>query len=252
MSDLKKHHRPFSNISNSPVGILLIHGFTSTTSSMMYLAEKFAEKRYNVELPALSGHGTKWDDLAQVTYQDWINDVENAYWKLKKRVQYLFVCGLSLGGALTLRLAELHKDISGIILINNALIFTNIKFWFVPLIKNFIPYVKAVGGDLKDPDAVEITYDKTSIKAVNEMLKFLKVVKQNIKKVESPALIFKSRNDHVIPIKSAKFTYENISSIQKELIWLDNSYHVATLDYDKEKIFKLSIAFIEKIVKGSV
>jgi carboxylesterase len=249
MTDLSKYHRPFSNISNSDVGILVIHGFTSTTSSMMYIAERFAEQKYNVELPPLSGHGGKWDDLAKVSYQDWINDVENAYQKLKKRAKYIFVCGLSLGGALTLRLAELHNDIAGIILINNALIFTNPKFWFVPLIKNFIPYVKAIGGDLKDPDAKEITYDKTSIKAVNEMLKLLKLVKTDIKNVKAPALIFKSKQDHVVPIKSAVFTYENIGSEKKELIFLDNSYHVATLDYDKSKIVDLSIKFIEKTVK---
>ncbi len=243
----QKYHQPFSHTTDSETGVLVIHGFTSTTSSMKYLAEKFAQHGYNVELPPLSGHGTKWDDMNKVKFTDWINDVENAYRTLQKRCKKIFVCGLSLGGALTLRLSELHPEINGIILINNALIFTNPKFWFVPFIKYFVPYVKAIGGDIKDPDAVEIVYTKTSLKAVHEMLKLLKLVKKEIKKVSMPALIFKSKDDHVVPIKSAIYTYENISSKKKELVWLKNSYHVAPLDYDKDIIVKKILDFIQNI-----
>lgn len=247
--DISKFHEPFSHITDSEIGILVIHGFTSTTSSMLPLAQEFAHNGYNVELPALSGHGTRWDDMNKVKYTDWINDVETAYQKLKKRVKKIFVCGLSLGGALTLYLAEKHNEINGIILINNALIFTNPKFLFVPYIMHIIPYVKSIGGDLKDPAAKEIAYEKTSLKAVNEMLKFLKVVKENIKKVTSPTLIFKSREDHVVPIKSAIFTVNNISSKKKEFIYLRNSYHVAPLDYDKDIIIEKSLEFIKKIAE---
>lgn len=243
----KKYHKPFFNISKSDVGILVIHGFTSTTSSMVYLAQKFADAGYNVELPPLKGHGTKWDDMNKVTYQDWIKDVENAYAVIKQRSKNIFVCGLSLGGALSLRIAELHPEIKGLILINNALIFTNPKFWLVPILQYIIPYTKSVGGDIKDKNSVEIAYTKTSIKAVNQMLKLLKIVKKDIRKIKSPTLIFKSKNDHVVPIKSALYTYKHISSKIKELVWLENSYHVAPLDYDKDLIADKSLEFISKI-----
>ena len=58
--------------------------------------------------------------------------------------------------------------------------------------------------------------------------------------------MFKSREDHVIPIASTKYTFSNISSQQKKIIWLENSYHVATLDYDKDIIIKESFDFINK------
>lgn len=242
----KKYHKPFSNVANSDIGVLVIHGFTSTTSSMMYLAQKFADSGYNVELPPLKGHGTKWDDMNNVSYQDWIDDVENAYNILRQRSNIIFVCGLSMGGALALHLAEQHSEIKGLIIINNALIFTNPKFLFVPILQHILPYVPAVAGDIKKPDTVEIAYTKTSIKAVNQMLKLLKITKNNLNKIKMPALIFKSRDDHVIPIKSATYTLNNISSKDKELIWLKNSYHVAPLDNDKELIAEKSLEFIVK------
>ncbi len=63
--------------------------------------------------------------------------------------------------------------------------------------------------------------------------------------ISQPFLIFKSIEDHVIPKISATYTMKKLGSKDKELIWLDNSYHVAPLDYDKELIVKKSIEFIE-------
>ena len=96
--NLSKYHQPFSHTAKSEVGILVIHGITSTTSSMQHLAEQFAKADFNVELPGLSGHGTKWQDMNSVKYEDWIQDLEIALSKLKQRCTKIFLCGLSLGG----------------------------------------------------------------------------------------------------------------------------------------------------------
>jgi len=244
--DLTKFHKPFSHKSDSEVGVLVIHGITSTTSSMKFLAQQFAEAGFNVELPGLTGHGTKWQDMNSLKYTDWIDDLEKALAKLKNRCSKIFLCGLSLGGGLALFMAGKHPEISGVILINHAAKFTNPKFWFVPILKKFVKSVPAVASDLKDPDAKEIAYDRTPTNGVHEMLKMLKEVKKMQPHINSPVLIFKSKEDHVVPRISATFTMKMLGSKDKELIWLENSYHVAPLDYDKELIAKKSIEFIEK------
>ncbi|MCD4820184.1 MAG: alpha/beta fold hydrolase [Candidatus Cloacimonetes bacterium] len=247
--DFTKHHQPFSNVSQNDIGILLIHGFTSTTSSMMYLAEQFSKEGYNVELPRLSGHGTHWQDLDNVVFEDWINDLEEALDILKKRSSKIFLCGLSLGGALAVRLTQKQNFFKGIILINHACVFTNPKFWFVPILKHIIPSVPAVANDIKDPNSKEIAYTKTSLKGLFQLLRLIKTIKKDLFKITCPILIFKSKEDHVIPIKSATYTMKMINSKQKELIWLENSYHVATLDFDKDVIMKKSIEFVRQLSK---
>ena len=246
--NLAKYHQPFSNITKSEVGILIIHGITSTTSSMMFLAEHFANAGFNVELPGLTGHGTKWQDMNDLKYTDWIKDLETALAKLKKRCSKLFLCGLSLGGGLALFLSGKHPEIAGTILINHASKFTNPKFWFVPIIRKFVKSVPAVASDIKDPNSKEIAYDRTPTNGIYEMLKMLKEVKKIQPEIVMPILIFKSKEDHVVPRISATFTMKKLGSKDKELIWLENSYHVAPLDYDKELIAKRSIEFIKNLI----
>jgi len=245
--DLTKYHQPFSHISDSEVGVLVIHGITSTTSSMEYLAQNFANAGYNVELPGLAGHGTKWQDMNSIKYSDWVNDLEIALTKLKNRCSIIFLCGLSLGGGLALYLTGKHAEITGTILINHTVKFTNPVFWFVPILRKIIKSVPAVASDIKDPNFKEIAYERTPTNGVYEMLKMLKEVKLMLPDIKQPVIIFKSMEDHIVPKISANYTMDNIGSQDKKLIWLENSYHVAPLDYDKELIAKKSIKFINKL-----
>lgn len=249
--DLKKHNQPISHCGNCEVGVLVIHGITSTTSSMKYLAKKFVEAGLHVELPSLPGHGTTWQELNKVTYQDWIKTLNESLKKLQERAKCIFVCGLSLGGALALRMTQLHPEITGLILINHACKFTHPKFWFVPFIRHFIPSTPAVASDVKDPNETEIAYKRTPTNAVYQMLLMLKEVRRDLPITKQPVIIFKSKEDHVVPTISATYTMEKIGSKQKELIWLKNSYHVATIDFEKDLLAKKSIGFIKKIVDNS-
>jgi len=242
--DLIKFHKPISYKSDSEIGVLIIHGITSTTSSMKFLADQFAKASYNVELPGLTGHGTKWQDMNLIKYTDWIDDLEKALTKLKQRCSKIFICGLSLGGGLALFMAGKHPELNGVILINHAAKFTNPKFWFVPIMKKIVKSVPAVASDIKDPNSKEIAYDRTPTNGVYEMLQMLKEVRKILPVIQLPVLIFKSKEDHVVPEISATFTMKKIGSKDKELIWLENSYHVAPLDYDKELIAEKSIEFI--------
>jgi carboxylesterase len=239
-----KGSEPFSFSSNSDKGILVIHGFTGTTSSLISLAEAFAKAGYNVECPRLTGHGTNWQDLEHTGYESWIKDVEKSLAKLKERSKNIYAAGLSMGGALALYLAEKYPDIMKIIAINNALIFKDIRMNFLSLLKYIIRTVPGIGSDIKDSTKKEICYDLVPSKAVIEMLKLLKIVKKDLGKIKQPVLIFKSSVDHVVPQISADYTYKNISSIDKQFIRLENSYHVATMDYDTELICRKSLEFI--------
>ena len=242
--DLKEFNQPYSHMGNKDIGVLLIHGFTSTTSGMMFLAQQFSEAGFHVELPSLPGHGTTWQNLNKTSYKDWVAELQKSLQILQSRTSNIYVCGLSLGGALALRIAQLHPEISGIVLINNACKFTHPKFWFVPIIRFFIPSTPAIASDIKDPEEKEIAYDRTPTNGVYQMLRLMKIVRKNLPQTKQPILIFKSKEDHVIPRISALFTFDKIGSSQKELIWLENSYHVATMDFDKELIAGKSIEFI--------
>ena len=239
---------PYSNITDSNTGILALHGFTGTVSSLEPLYRTFAEAGFNVECPRLSGHGYNWMELEKVKYTDWLDDAENSLKVLQEKCNNTIVVALSMGGALALYLAAMHPEIRGIILVNNALILRDKRLLFLPVLHHIIRTTPGIGSDIKDASKKEICYDTVPTKAVYEMLKLYKHVKPMLHTVKQPSLIFKSKVDHVVPRISALYTYKNISSEQKELVWLENSYHVATLDYDSGLICDLSMKFINRLL----
>ena len=102
-------------------GVLLIHGFTGSPKSMTPWGQRMAAEGHTVRVPRLPGHGTRWQDMNLTRWEDWYAESERSYDELRKSCDSVFVCGLSMGGSLTLRLAQEHGDaIRGIILVNPA------------------------------------------------------------------------------------------------------------------------------------
>ena len=110
---------PFS-APGGPHGALVLHGFTGCPQSMRGLAQAFASAGFAVELPRLPGHGTAIEDMLETSWDDWSKAAEAAYDDLAARCDKVVVSGLSMGGTLTLWLAEHHPEIAGIVLVNAA------------------------------------------------------------------------------------------------------------------------------------
>ncbi|MDD5067879.1 MAG: alpha/beta fold hydrolase [bacterium] len=247
--EIQKGWGPFSFKGSSQTGVLVLQGFTGSTSSVYPLGKYLADKGCHVEIPRLTGHGTRWQDLNKVSFRDWIRDVEDGLALLKKRASKIFVAGLSMGGALTLYLAEKHPELKGIILVNHMLLLHNPALYITPVLRYIIQSVDGISNDIKDTNQQEICYDRTPMGGLHELTKLLWTVQKDLRKVIQPCLIFKSRNDHVLPVKNALYTYQKLLSQEKELVWLENSYHVATMDNDKELIFKKTLEFINRCSK---
>ncbi|MGV2938325.1 alpha/beta hydrolase [Mesobacillus sp. LC4] len=233
---------PFYFEGNS-VGILVSHGFTGSTQSMRPLGEAFAAAGYTVCGPRLKGHGTHYEDMEQTTYQDWIASVEEGFKWLKARCDKVYVTGLSMGGTLTLYMAENYPEIRGIVLINAAI---DIPAMEPVLQLEGTRFLDAIGSDIKKPGITELAYEKTPVQSIKEILPFMKAVKQDLSKVSCPALILVSDEDHVVPPDNSQKIHEEISSELKEIIYLKDSFHVATLDNDQKKIIDNTLAFIKK------
>jgi carboxylesterase len=176
--------------------------------------------------------------------------VETALSELRELCDTVFVSGLSMGGLLTLYLSERHSDtLAGVMPISAPVHWlapgaNGIALKFVGVLKHVLKTFPGPGNDLKDPDVVEVAYDKLSTNAAHELAKLGKVVDGDLERITCPIRLFAAVEDHVVPPKNSQYIYDHVSSTDKEIIWLDNCYHVATLDYDKDKIFEASYNFM--------
>lgn len=78
------------------------------------------------------------------------------------------------------------------------------------------------------------------------MLKFTHDIRAALPKVRCPVLILHSRNDHTAIPANATEIEARISSEDKELVWYERSYHVLTLDYDKDDVSDRTYRFIKE------
>lgn len=233
---------PFQKIGNE-IGILAVHGFTVTPQSMRPLANAFADEGYTVNLVKLKGHGETPEKLAATTKEDWKASVlEGLNW-LQQHTKIQFVIGQSMGGALTLFLAQ-RESLSGILLINPAI---NIPE-FEKITKEFSPseYLDGIDSDIKNSNVKEIAYSKIPVSSFQEVINLVKEVRNNVAQITCPVMIFSSVEDHIVPPSNSDWIYSQIRSSEKSLIKLENSFHTASLDNDQKKIINHSIDFISK------
>jgi len=241
---VKLHAEPLS-VDAGRVGVLLSHGFTGSPASMKPWGEALADRGFSVRVPRLPGHGTHWRDLNRVGWDDWYADLDAALSDLRATCDQVAVCGLSMGGALALRLAELRPDdVDALVLVNPAIATRSRQLRLVPALKLVIPSMPGIGNDIKKPGADEVGYQRTPLRALHTLLRAWPAIEADLGKITAPLLLFRSMDDHVVDDTSIGLIQHGISSTVAEYITLTDSYHVATLDFDAQLIFDRSADFL--------
>ena len=232
------------------VGILLCHGFTGSPASLRPWADRFVAEGFSVRLPLLPGHGTSWQQMNRTTFDDWLGEVRRALTELAAQCRAVVVCGLSMGGTLTLRLAELHPDvIAGIVLVNPSVLSLRREMTLLPVLKHLVPSLKGITDDIARPGATEYGYDRTPLKAVDALRKGWAATSADLPQITMPVLLLRSRTDHVVEPENSAVILDRVASTDVVEIVLERSFHVATLDYDDELIFDESVAFARRVTK---
>jgi carboxylesterase len=237
---------PFSHTGSTEVGILLCHGFTGTPASMRPWAEHLAEAGFTVRCPLLPGHGTTWQEMNRTEWPDWYGHVRAELEALLETCETVFVAGLSMGGALALRLAQEFGDrIAGIVLVNPSVMTLRWDAKLLPLLSKVLASAAAVGNDIAKPGEKELAYTRTPVRAAASLSKLWKLVRDDLPKVTQPLLLLHSVVDHVVEPENSAIVLAGVGSADVTEVLLENSFHVATQDNDAPLIFERSTEFFK-------
>jgi carboxylesterase len=229
-------------------GVLLCHGFTGSPQSLRPWAQHLAEHGLTVSLPLLPGHGTRWQDMALTGWQDWYAEVDRELRALSERCTSVFVAGLSMGGTLALRLAAKHGDaVTGVVVVNPANRMHGLAPYALPVARHFVRTAPGIASDIAKEGSVELGYDKVPLHAAHSLRTFFRQVDGELPQVTQPLLVLRSAQDHVVPAADAARVLSRVSSTDVTEIVLEQSYHVATLDHDADRIFEESLAFMGRL-----
>jgi carboxylesterase len=227
------------------VGAVLCHGLTGMPGSLRPWGEALAQQGLTVRVPLLPGHGTRWQDANRVTWQEWYAALEACVDEVRARCDATFVMGLSMGGTLTIRLAEERSnDLAGIVLVNPSLFTTRRDAKLLPLLQRFVPSLPPIASDIKKAGVVEPAYPKLPVKAAYQLAELWKLANADLSRITTPMLVLTSRNDHVVEPANSERLMAGASSAEKKQVWLEDSFHVATLDNDFPRIVEESLSFI--------
>ena len=233
------------DLPGGPVGVLLSHGFTGTTQSMRPWAEYLADAGLSVLAPRLPGHGTSWQDMNTTRWADWYGELERGFDDLRGRCETVFVMGLSMGGTLTLRLAQQRAgQVAGIVVVNTSLASDRKDAKLAPVLSKVVPSFPGVGSDIKKPGVTELAYTRVPLKAFVSLRQAWPVVRADLAKISCPVLVYRSRVDHVVEPVSGRVLVQGLTGGTVEERILEESYHVATLDNDAPAIFAGSLEFV--------
>lgn len=232
-------------------GVLLCHGFTGSPASLRPWAEDLAAAGLTVRLPLLPGHGTHWQDLALTRWPDWYLTVERELLDLAGRCDDVFVMGLSMGGTLTLRLAQQHPEsVRGIVVVNPSLHRRRPEMRLVPYVRHVVPSVAGIGSDIKKGGQDEEAYSRTPLQPLHSLTLLWQDVSANLSRVTCPVLVLTSDEDHVVDPSNSVDVVEGVGSSDITLVPLHDSYHVATLDNDAPLIVEQSLQFVRRLTAG--
>jgi carboxylesterase len=236
---------------NARIGVVLVHGFSGSPDSTVPWAKYLNERGYTVNAIRLPGHGTTWQDANTKTFADLQAAADEAFEDMRGRCDSVFLMAQSFGSALSLRIAaERPKDVAGLVIVNPWVRKDGAAGWqrhLVPF-QRFLPYlVKSVPGvasDIADPSGIELGYEQLPVVLTVDVATGLDKLRPLLNQVTAPIQLITSAVDHVMGPGNAELIRAEVRAPIEEVA-LDRSYHVATLDYDAERIFAGSVDFIE-------
>jgi carboxylesterase len=232
---------------------LLIHGLTGTPYEMRYLGERLAAQGIRVRGVRLAGHASAPEDLGQVTHENWYESVVQGFEELRGYGDPNVVIGLSCGAVLAARLAEDQPEaVSGLVMLAPAFFMPWQQRLMLKAIRLLGPLTKSLylhndrGSDIHDQSAALIhpTCRLMPLSAPLELLKLSAIVRARLERIQQPALIMHSINDHTCPAqKNVDYLMQHLGSVQKRAVMLDQSFHVITVDSDKDRVASEVLGF---------
>jgi carboxylesterase len=253
-------------------GVLLIHGLTGTPAEMRFVGRGLNHAGFSVLGMQLAGHCGTEDDLLATGWRDWYDSVAQSINRLRGEVDQVFVAGLSMGAVLALAAAQDSKfKISGLALYGTTFFYDG---WAIPRIAKLsflLPAVTRLGIGLRrrfmetHPFGIRDERIRKRLTAsmhagdsaaaglpgnpwpsLSEFFKLSRHVRNRLSDVDTPCLLLHATEDDVASIRNARVVMRSVRG-PAELVPLKNSYHMVTVDQERDQVISRSADFFTRV-----
>jgi carboxylesterase len=250
--------------------VLMLHGLGASPLELSRLAKDLHSAGFSVYAPNIPNYsfGTECGN-----WQDWVKQAEQYLWDLRTQYSTVSVVGLSMGATLSMALAE-RESITSMVLLSTALAYDG---WAIPwysFLLNFaswLPfanryrYAEAEPFGIKNPEmramvkrAMEKDHisesgaDYLPFKYVSEGRALIHDARKKVSLIDCPTLFIHAADDETVHMRNAEWAYAHIRSATKEFIYLGDSYHMITVDNERETVNQETVRFLKKTVNDAL
>jgi carboxylesterase len=253
-------------------GVLLIHGLTGTPTEMRFVAKGLNRAGFTVYGMQLAGHCGDEEDLLKTGWHDWYRSVGEAADRLRKDVDHMFVAGLSMGSLLALKLAaDRPEQVDGLGLYGTTFVYDG---WTIPWIGRLsflLPLVVSLGfgwrrkfhecfpygikderirqriaGSMLSGDSAAAGLLGNPWPSLAEFYRLSFRVRQQLRSVRTPCLVVHAKDDDVASLKNVRMVVRGVSG-PVETVLLENSYHMITVDQERDQVIDRSVRFFNEV-----
>jgi|SRR5450830_14813 len=257
--------------------VLALHGLMGNPLEMQFIGKKLQQAGYTVEIPLIPGYGYtsgQKDDYRSTRSEKWYEEVQARFDDLKRRHETVSIVGLCIGAVLGLRLAaERPDDVAAISLLATTLYYDG---WSIPKYRFLLPLAyytplryryaykerypfglknenlrKWIEREMKVTTSSAAGASRLSAEGIFQAHRLIKKVRKTLDQVRCPTLIIHAEEDDVATPRSANLVESRISSTVKKKIILKNSYHIITLDNEKETVAAETVDFFNNNLNPS-
>ncbi len=239
----------------SSLGCLLLHGFTSSLATVEGLVPYLEERGLPYRLPTLRGHGTTPAALHGVTWRDWYADADRALDGLLGECERAVVVGLSMGGLVALHLAaERPERLAGVVAVAPAMRLAG------NLLDQLRVFLRAVRGGMQPVDArnayedaslaaASTNYPQAPARVILSFGQYGRFVRRLLPRITIPLLLIYTPRDRVVRPETARTIFDAVGTPpeRKRLLAFDQCGHEMLLDRQREAVFAAIMQFIDEL-----
>lgn len=246
----------------------MLHGLSGSPLGMHCVEQRMRQAGYRAHSPSIRGcgFGTREDRFDAGTWRHWLASVSGELDALSRYHERVYIVGFCVGAVLALRLAiERPQQVAGITLVCTTLAYDG---WQMPWYRVLAPLAyhtplrRMIAGPQRPPFGVKnerlrewveramaahvvsaVGAADLPLSGLHEAHQLIRAVRRDIGRMCAPTLILHSIQDDVANPRSAEFVAMNVGSRQVRTILYHDSYHILTIDNDKQAVADETIGF---------
>jgi carboxylesterase len=229
--------------------LLFIHGYSDSPAMFRKLAPRLAELGFTSRAMLRPGCARPMELYAEATKEQWSEALGQEIAALGETHEEVYIVGHSLGGAIAIDYLLDNPDAAdGLILLAPLIAVATdrspmlpARSWhklgkklllFTDLVEN-LPSVEAHSAEARAYDMYSRFYPS---RLYDDLFEITDNIEGRAGELTLPMLMVLSRNDDIIDSEAARVYYEESSSRQKELLWMEDAGHMIPIDTGWEEL----------------